>query len=168
VAASPPPLSALPYTEAVLKETMRLMPPVSLLNRIAAEDTQLGGYAIPKGTSVLVTLTAIMRDPAHFPEPLAFRPERFLAGGDSGSVAAAMTAHPLAWAPFGAGPRQCVGARFAAQEAVLALAVLTRDVDVALPPGAPPLRMREGITNAPADGLRVRATRRQRAHSHAA
>jgi thromboxane-A synthase/cytochrome P450 family 3 subfamily A len=146
------------FTEAALKEAMRLMPPAPLLSRLANEDTSLGGVPIPAGTAVLVTLTAIMRDAAHFPQPDAFRPERFLPGS-----AEAAARHPLAWAPFGAGPRQCIGARFAVLEAVLTLARLFRDVTIELPRDAPPLAIREGITNGPAAGLRVRVARRKHA-----
>jgi cytochrome P450 len=159
------------FTHAALQEALRLMPVVPLLSRVAACDATVGGARIPAGTPLLLPLTRALRDAAQFPQPHAFRPERFLPPAEAQGAeasAAAVARHPLAFAPFGAGPRQCIGARFATCEAVLTLARLFRALELALPPGAPPLALREGITCGPAAGLRLRVTQRRKEHAHAA
>jgi cytochrome P450 len=171
-AGAPPPSAAdvaagrFAFTQAALLEAMRLLPVVPLLSRVAARDATVGGARIPAGTPLLLPLTRATRDAAHFPAPHAFRPERFLSTAAGGEAAAR---HPAAWMPFGAGPRQCIGARFATCEAVLTLARLFRALELALPAGAPPLELREGVTCGPAAGLRLRVTRRRTPeHAHAA
>jgi thromboxane-A synthase/cytochrome P450 family 3 subfamily A len=149
------------YAQAALREGMRLLPAVSMLNRVAAsDDARLRGHVIPRGTFVVGCLTPVLRDAALYPEPEAYRPERFMPGADDAEAMRELSPQ-LAWPVFGAGPRACIGARLALAEGGQALQALFASADVALPPGAPPLRIREGITNAPAGGLRVRLTRRE-------
>lgn len=151
------------YAQAALREAMRLLPAVSMLNRVAAsDDARLRGHAIPRGTFVVGCLTPVLCDAGLYPEPEAYRPERFMPGADDAEAARLRELSPqLAWPVFGAVPRACIGVRLALAEGGQALQALFAAADVALPPGAPPLRIREGITNAPAGGLRVRLTRRE-------
>ncbi|MFD5428016.1 cytochrome P450 [Streptomyces sp. NPDC127084] len=112
-------LRLLPYTEQVVKETLRLYPPVWLMTGIAKEGSTLGGHPVPEGTVVWSSQWSAHRDPRWFPEPDAFRPERW----DTSEEPAAPD---HAWFPFGGGARACLGARFAMVEAVLVLATLAQ------------------------------------------
>lgn len=111
-------LPQLPYTRAVVNETMRLYPPVWLLPRRAVAADTIGGYDVPAGADVLVSLYSLHRHPAYWRDPDDFQPQRFMAGpaGDAGAM--------RAYLPFGAGPRSCVGMRLGLLESVLALATL--------------------------------------------
>lgn len=95
-------LNEMKYLERVLKETMRMYPPVPIIGRIASEDAEVGGYIIPKNTFISIMIFMVMRDPAHFPNPAKFDPDRFL-------PEVANKRHPYAYIPFSAGPRNCIG-----------------------------------------------------------
>jgi cytochrome P450 len=113
-------LPALRYTDAVIKESMRLYPPAWMVDgRIAVQETMLGGYRIPKGGIIGMSQWVTHRDPAYFANPTAFVPERWLDGSLNGLP-------KYAYFPFGGGQRQCIGNTFAAMEAVLILATVAR------------------------------------------
>lgn len=98
-------LSDMPYLERVIKETMRLYPPVPFIGRISSEDVEVAGYKIPKGCYIGIEIFNIMRDPDHFPNPEQFDPDRFLPENSKHR-------HPYAYIPFSAGPRNCIGKYF--------------------------------------------------------
>ena len=113
-------LAKLPYLRAIFEESMRLYPPIYALQRRALADVQVGGFAVPAGTGVTISPYVTHRHPAFWDDPAGFNPERFLG-------AAAQSRPRLAYLPFGAGPRTCIGANFAMAEAVVLLvAVLQR------------------------------------------
>ncbi|GAA3397483.1 cytochrome P450 [Streptomyces roseoviridis] len=122
----------LTYTQAVVKETLRLYPTVWLITGLAKEGATLGGTPVPPGTRVWSSQWATHRDGRWYRDPLEFRPERWT-GADDGEDGQAEEIPEYAWFPFGGGPRVCLGTRFAMVEAVLVLAVLARryrlDVD---------------------------------------
>ncbi|WP_338674792.1 cytochrome P450 [Streptomyces sp. SCSIO 30461] len=128
-------LRLLPYTEQVVKETLRLYPPVWLMTGVAKEGSTLGGRAVPEGTVVWSSQWSAHRDPRWFPEPDTFRPERWDPRGEP-------AAPDHAWFPFGGGARACLGARFAMVEAVLVLATLAQRFHVDLGPGEVPAEPR--------------------------
>ena len=109
----------LVYARAVFSETLRLVPPTWIVGRTAIEDCVIGDWFIPKGTVVQTCWRVPQRSDEHFHEALAFKPERWL--GDPPPER-----RRLAYAPFGAGERKCVGLHFAMMEAVLALASISR------------------------------------------
>jgi cytochrome P450/acyl carrier protein len=110
-------LPQLPYARGVLSEALRLRPPAWILARSAVERAVIGDVTIPEGAVVLMSSYLVHRDARFFPDPLAFRPERWI-GNDP-------RARPrLAYFPFGAGRRSCVGESFAWMEGVLVLSVL--------------------------------------------
>jgi cytochrome P450 len=109
----------LSYVERVVAEAMRLYPPVWCLGRRARRETTLGGYAIPEGAIVIASQWVTQRDARFFPDPERFDPERF-------TPAARAARPPLAYFPFGAGPRLCAGEAFAWMESVLVLATLAQ------------------------------------------
>ncbi len=118
----------LPFTRAVIEETLRLYPPVPVLARQAQEDTTLNGMAVPKGSLVLVVPWLLHRSPNWWEKPDHFIPERFLPG---------MARHPRhAFIPFSLGPRVCTGMQFGLTEAIIALATLARSFEAELAPGA--------------------------------
>ena len=127
-------LRAMPYLEAALKESMRLVPPVGASFRVMLEDADFEGFTIPRGWRVAVGPRGTHRDPALWPDPERFDPERFLGGADE---------RPLfAWIPFGGGPRVCLGQHFAALEMLVVMAMLLRGFTWSLTPGQD-LRLRE-------------------------
>jgi len=121
-------VAQLPYTEAVIKETLRLYPPAWIwFAREAMQDVELGGYTIPRDGIVYVTPWVTQRDPRWFPQPERFDPERFQAGRTD-------PLPPCAYFPFGAGPRLCVGNAFAMTEMVLVIACLSQRFHLSLAP----------------------------------
>ncbi|MET3982853.1 cytochrome P450 [Streptomyces sp. PvR034] len=109
----------LVWTQQIVKEALRIYPPIWLISAVATNGATIGGREVPAGTLVWTSPWSVHRDPRWFPEPTAFRPQRW----DAGTAAAVAE---QAWFPFGGGPRACLGARFALVEAALVLAVLGR------------------------------------------
>ena len=121
-------IARLPYLNATLKEAMRLYPPsTALFTRVARRDLQVGDVSIPRRTLVVVPIWHLHHDPRSFPEPMLFRPERFMPGAASFPRGAYM--------PFGAGPHVCLGQQFAAIEMALIAARLVAEFDVAFTSG---------------------------------
>lgn len=143
-------VKALPFTECVLKEAMRLYPPAWTMGREALEPLTLGGHAIPKGAQLLVSQWVLHRDPRWFPNPKVFDPERF-------GPERAKTIPRHAYLPFGAGPRVCIGSHFAMLEATLLLVRLLQRFVFELVPGQRPLDFAPSVTLRPrGHGLRAR------------
>jgi cytochrome P450 len=118
-------LPKLKYTEMIAKETMRLYPPAYAVGREAIEETEIGGYRVPKGTQLFAFQWVTHRDPRYFEDPDAFKPERW---ENSEQIP------KYAYFPFGAGPRQCIGNYFAMMEIVLLLATIGQRFRFALDP----------------------------------
>lgn len=115
-------IARLPYLNASLKEAMRLYPPsTALITRVAQRDLKIGEVSIPKRTLVVVPIWHLHHDPRSFPEPMQFRPDRFMPGAPSFPRGAYM--------PFGAGPHVCLGQHFAAIEMALIAARLIAEFD---------------------------------------
>ena len=139
---------ALRFCEAVVSETLRLYPPAWIVGREAAVDTTLAGVAIPRGSQVWMSQWVVHRDPALFPDPDKFRPERWLDGLQK-------RLPRFAYFPFGGGPRLCIGSSFAMVEATLVLATLARRFAFRVTPKLP-LALLPSITLRPRDGLPAR------------
>ncbi len=139
----------LRYTWAVLQESMRLYPPTWLFVRYATASVTLpSGEAVAAGTKIYLSPWVLHRDPRFYDQPLDFRPERFLAGASDQRPA-------LAYLPFGAGPRMCLGRHLTEVEGTVILASLIRHFDVS-PVTTEPLRLRPRITLQSANPLQVR------------
>ncbi|KAJ0795139.1 putative cytochrome P450 [Helianthus annuus] len=123
-------LEKMQYLKAVVKENLRLHPPVPLLlPRVATQDAKLMGYDVPSGTQVLVNVWKIGRDSRLWEEPEEFRPERFLTNAIN------YKGHHFEWLPFGAGRRTCPGILFSVVILELAIANIVYKFDLALPNG---------------------------------
>lgn len=118
-------LSHLPYLRMVVEETLRLYPPVWAFSRRAEADDVVDGYYVPKGARILVSPYVAHRLPAFWPEPEHFNPERF-----HGELSTQRPEH--AYIPFGAGPRQCIGRRFAMLELQLVVAMVVQQFTLQL------------------------------------
>jgi len=152
-------LPRLTYLAAVVKETFRLHPSTPLsLPRVAAEECEVDGYRIPRGATLLVNVWAIARDPDAWPEPLEFRPDRFLPGGSHDGVDVKGSDFELI--PFGAGRRICAGLSWGLRMVTLMTAALVHALDWHLADGmtADKLDMEEayGLTLQRAVPLMVR------------
>ncbi|CAN7937496.1 unnamed protein product, partial [Ixodes hexagonus] len=103
-------ISKLPYLHGVVSETLRMFPPGVRIERSASQDYVLGdtGIKVPKGCVVVVPIYAMHYDPENFRDPFTFDPERF-------SEENVDSIRPYTYLPFGAGPRNCIGMRFAIQ-----------------------------------------------------
>jgi cytochrome P450 len=112
----------LPYTRAVLAETMRLYPPAWIIGRRALAEYRIRDYVLPARTVVLMSQWIVHRDPRWWPDAESFQPERWLQGGS----AADASRPKFSYFPFGAGTRVCIGEHFAWMEGVLALATIAR------------------------------------------
>ncbi|KAK0138006.1 Cytochrome P450 3A40 [Merluccius polli] len=99
-------LMQMEYLDMVINESQRLYPLGSRLERIAKASVEVNGVTIPKGTAIVVPVYTLHRDPALWPQPEVFRPERF-------SKENRDNIDPYSFMPFGVGPRNCVGMRFA-------------------------------------------------------
>lgn len=152
-------LKQLPYTEMVIKESMRLYPPAYGFSRVANQTTRLGDYDVPKGTILNLFTYGTHRDAKLWPDPERFEPERFSAENEK-------QIPRYAYLPFGGGPRVCVGNSFAMMEARLLLATLAQRYQLRLAPGQT-VNTEPLITLRPKDGLRMRVEPRQPAR-HAA
>ncbi|XP_018319744.1 cytochrome P450 4d2-like [Agrilus planipennis] len=102
-------LQEMKYLEAVIKETLRLYPSVPIFGRLAIEDIVHDGKVIPKGSTISLFAFGLLRDPELFPEPEKFLPERFLNNN-------VKINNPYSYVPFSAGPRNCIGQKFAMLE----------------------------------------------------
>jgi cytochrome P450 len=145
-------LPHLPYTEMVIKESMRLYPPAWSFSREAVEETRLGNYTVPKGSTVGIINYFTQRDPRWWSDGEAFRPERF-------AVEAEADLPKHAYIPFGAGPRICIGNAFAMMETRLILATVASRYTLHLDPGQA-VHMKPLITLNPDGDLPMTVRRR--------
>jgi cytochrome P450 len=138
------------YVEATIYEGMRVRPVVPLIVRMVMRPWQLGQYVVPAGTPVGVSIVALHHREDVYPEPHAFRPERFL-GRNPGTYT---------WIPFGGGIRRCLGAALAMVEQRIVLRAIAERTDLVAPePGPEPARQRN-VTMIPRHGGRVTVTRK--------
>jgi cytochrome P450 len=144
----------LPYLEACFNEAMRLYPPAWHVPRDAAQDDVVGGYRIPAGSRIMVAIWATHRDPAVYPEPEEFRPERWLDD--------AQKERPrFSFLPFGGGRRACVGQGFAMLNAIVLGAMISQRYTFERTTTGP-VRLEASITLRPLHGIPMRPVRRPR------
>lgn len=140
-------LPRLPYTEMVMKESLRLYPPAYAVVREAVEDCEIGGYTIPAGATLAMFQWVVHRDPRYFDRPEEFIPERW-----EGDFQKRLPR--CAYFPFGAGPRLCIGDGFAKAEVPLLLAAITQKYRLELVPDHPVL-LSPSLTLRPRKGIKM-------------
>lgn len=146
-------LPALAYTRRFAEESMRLYPPApGLSTRVALADDEICGMRVRKGAQIIVFPWVTQRHRAHWDHPERFDPDRFTPERSAGRAR-------LAYMPFGAGPRVCIGMLMALNEIVLILSTLARRYRVELEPGHPVV-LRHQVTLRPKHGMRMRLFRR--------
>ncbi len=140
-------LDKLTFTTQILNETLRLYPAAPITSpRLVTEDVQLGGYDLSKGSVIITSIFNIHRHPAHWPEPTRWKPDRWTPGFEP--------AHRLAFMPFGAGPRKCIGNNLALMEGQLILASLAQRFNFRLQPGQT-VELEQAVTLRPKGGLKM-------------
>ncbi|XP_069952603.1 cytochrome P450 4C1 [Cherax quadricarinatus] len=102
-----------------IKEALRIFPPAPFISRKLKEDVVIENYRVPSGTTVELVIYKIHRDPAQFPDPEVFDPDRFLPENIN-------KRHPYAYIPFSAGPRNCIGQKFAMLELKILVSSILR------------------------------------------
>jgi cytochrome P450 family 135 len=133
------------YLRAVVSESLRLRPVVPLAGRRLSQELHVNGHVLPPGTDVTPAIWLAHTRPDRYPEPYAFRPERFLEDAPA----------TYAWVPFGGGVRRCLGAAFAEMEMRVALAEILRRRTLR-PASAQPERVaRRNVTFSPRTGTQV-------------
>jgi cytochrome P450 len=145
-------INALVYTDQVIKEALRMYPPIHVGNRKALEDINLHGYHIPAETRVMYSIFLSHREEEHWHDPECFIPERF--ERQSGEHRP-----PFTYVPFGGGPRNCIGAAFAQVESKVVIARLLQLFNFKLQNGDE-IRPYMGATLEPRPGVKMRVRRR--------
>lgn len=140
-------LPHLPYTDAVLKESMRLYPPAWAIGREAIEDCEIGGYHVSTETQLFISQYVVHRLPHTFEDPENFDPDRWFDGLEK-------RIPKYAYFPFGGGPRLCIGQSFAKMEAALLLATIAQRFRLKLS-GEQRTTPQPSITLRPKNGVRV-------------
>ena len=138
----------LEYTRKVLKESLRLYPPVFGVLREPVRDDQIGGYQIPAGATVAMNQIAVHHDPQFFDDPKAFTPERWTDSFEE-------SLPQFAYFPFSGGPRRCIGERFAMLEATLVVATIVQNYHLELL-SEPNLTLKPSVTTRPDKPIRIR------------
>jgi cytochrome P450 family 135 len=133
------------YLDAVVKETLRTRPVITDVARKLTAPTEIGGYELPAGTFVLPAILVIHHRADLYPQPLEFRPERFLEGQGEG----------FTWIPFGGGVRRCIGAAFAQYEMRIVLRAILERADLRAADPKPERLRPRNITLAPGRGTSV-------------
>jgi cytochrome P450 len=144
-------------TRAVVEEAIRLYPPLAAISREAIAADELAGETIAAGTTVVIAPYVLHRHRRLWDDPDVFDPTRFLPG-------ARETIDRYGYLPFGAGPRICIGATFALQEATLVLAAVMRRFQLQLAPGFAVWPLQR-VTLRPRGGLPMRIAARGRGRS---
>ncbi len=149
-------VAQLRYLDQIIKEALRLYPPIHVGNRMTPNDLQVEGYKVPANTRVMYSIYLTHRDKKHWPDPLQFNPGRFDRTLRHGRPA-------LAYVPFGGGPRNCIGATFAQVEAKVVLARILQRIELQLQDHN--IRPYMGATLEPRPGVKMRL--RQRSYGRA-
>jgi cytochrome P450 len=148
-----------PLLDQVIKESLRLYPPIHIGNRMVAEDVTFGeGKTIPAGSRMFYSIYLTQRDPAIWENADQFQPERF-AHGRTPLGSAGQATPPMSYIPFGGGPRACIGAAFGQAEARIVLIYLLQNFDFQ-PLNPDKIRPHMGATLEPRPGVLMKVHRR--------
>lgn len=147
-------ISELKYLERVIKESLRLYPSAPEFSRMLHTKLTINGYEIPAGTVVLMSPFMTHRDPEYWENPLKFDPDRFLPENSKNR-------HPYSYFPFSAGPRNCIGQKFAMLEAKIIMCSILRKFKVRSLKNHENVRYYFGLILRPIDGIKMYLTPRK-------
>jgi cytochrome P450 len=147
-------LPKLNYVEKVFREAMRLYPPVWTMGRFVQNDYTLGGYTIPKGSSLMFSQYVMHHNTKYYDNPESFDPDRW-------TEEFKMHLPRFSYFPFGGGIRGCVGEPFAWQEGILLIATISSYWSMRLAPNQS-VKLQPGITLNPKNGIKMKLKSRQR------
>ncbi|XP_011502027.1 PREDICTED: probable cytochrome P450 4aa1 [Ceratosolen solmsi marchali] len=147
-------LRAMRCLESCIKEALRLYPSVPLFARTLGEDVKVGKHVIPAGCGVIILPYSTHRLPHHFPDPHSFRPERF-------SPENSAKRHPYAYLPFSAGPRNCIGNKFAILEMKAMISAILRRCRLGSVEGKTEVRPKFRLTVRASGGLWLKINQRR-------
>eukprot|EP00057_Strongylocentrotus_purpuratus_P030619 XP_782215.3 PREDICTED: cytochrome P450 3A24 [Strongylocentrotus purpuratus] len=147
-------ISKMPYLEQIFCETERIYPPALMTDRVCNEPFDINGFTVPKGMRIFIPIFTIHHDPNLWPDPETYDPDRF-------SKENREKHHPCAWMPFGTGPRNCVGMRFAMMEAKMVIVRILQKYQIETCPQTeiPPKQGTNGLISPP-NGITLRAVKR--------
>ncbi|XP_037518309.1 cytochrome P450 4c3 isoform X1 [Rhipicephalus sanguineus] len=146
-------LREMKYLECCIKEAQRLYPSVSFLTRTCEQPFEIGSVTFPAGTVVRVSVYCLHRDEDVFPKPEEFHPERFFPENAKGR-------HPFAYIPFSAGPRNCIGQKFALSEEKIVIANILRRFKLKSLDQRDQINLVAELVLRPKSGLRIQFTAR--------
>ncbi|XP_050050666.1 cytochrome P450 4c3-like isoform X1 [Dermacentor andersoni] len=146
-------LKQMRYLECALKEAQRIYPSVPLIARTCEEPLKIDGAILPTGTVVQMSAYFLHRNPEVFPKPEEFHPERFFPENSKGR-------HPFAYLPFSAGPRNCIGQRFALAEEKIVIANILRRFTIKSLDQRDQVELVSEMVLRPRSGLRIQFTPR--------
>lgn len=147
-------LNELSYLELVIKESLRLYPSVPFFGRNITEEVVLGKVIIPANTSVLVSPYLLGRNSETFPDPLKFDPSRFDVETNNEKN------NPFAYIPFSAGPRNCIGQKFAMLEMKSIISKIIRNFNLSMAKENQELQLISELILRPENGIKLCAKQR--------
>ena len=139
------------YLEAIIKESLRLYPPVPIITRKISHDLKIGNYTAPAGSSLYLFILSLHKDSEIFAEPLQFKPERFL---DKQKET------PFIFTPFSAGARNCIGQKFAMNELKTILAKVLLNFKIKSLEDRSDILVTNVIVSKPQNGIQVKLSSR--------
>ncbi|XP_023289414.1 cytochrome P450 4C1-like [Orussus abietinus] len=150
-------LQRMEYLERVIKETMRLFPVLPFLVRKVTEDLDIGSYTLPKGSTVMVEIIKLHRMEEYWPSPEKFDPDRF-------SPEEVAKRHPYCYAPFSAGPRNCLGIKYAMMATKALLSTVLRNYRLIKDNAVPvfDIQLKANFILKPVESITLRIERRNR------
>lgn len=151
-------LKEMKFLECCIKESLRLFPSVPIIGREIYKEFCINGRVVPEGSIVIIFSYMLHRDPKSFPRPEEFKPERFLQENSLGR-------HPFAYVPFSAGPRNCIGQRFALMEEKIVLSNLFRRFSVRSLVPRDQLKLAGELVLRNQEGIQVTLSPRQNPHA---
>jgi len=146
-------LANMKYLESCLKESLRLFQSVPVMTRNTGEEITVDGYTIPANTNVILMNFALHRDPTLFTKPDQFNPDRFSSSNTEKQ-------HPYAYVPFSAGPRNCIGQKFAMMEEKIIVSSVLRNFNLQTEMRMEEIPLMTEVILRPKDGIQVTATPR--------
>jgi len=146
-------LSGMKYLECCIKESLRLYQSVPIMSRTTGEDVHLDGYLIPANTNIILINFALHRDPEMFPDPDRFDPGRFSSDNPE-------KRHVYSYVPFSAGPRNCIGQKFAVMEEKIVLSSILRKFNLKCTTDAKDIPLLPELILRPKNGIHLSCYKR--------